>query len=37
MFTIMNKAVSEYFRITKFKLDVVNYIFRNPAKIFTNF
>ena len=37
MFTIMNKAVSEYFRITKFKLDVVNYIFRNPAKMFTNF
>ena len=37
MFAIMNKAVSEYFRITKFKLDVVNYIFRNPAKMFTNF
>jgi len=37
MFTIMNKAVSEYFRITKFKLDVVNYVFRNPAKMFTNF
>ena len=37
MFGIMNKAVSEYFRVTKFKLDVVNYIFRNPAKIFTNF
>ena len=37
MFTIMNKAVSEYFRVTKFKLDVANYIFRNPAKMFTNF
>lgn len=37
MFGIMNKAVSEYFRVTKFKLDVVNYIFRNPAKMFTNF
>ena len=37
MFVIMNKAVSEYFRITKFKLDVVNYIFRKPAKMFTNF
>lgn len=37
MFTIMNKAISEYFRITKFKLGVVNYIFRNPAKMFTNF
>ncbi len=37
MFTIMNKAVSEYFRVTKFKLDVANYIFRNPAKMFANF
>ncbi len=37
MFAIMNKAVSEYFRVTKFKLDVANYIFRNPAKMFTNF
>jgi transposase len=37
MFVMLNKAVSEYFRITKFKLDVVNYIFRNPAKMFTNF
>ncbi len=37
MFTMMNDAVSEYFRVTKFKLDVVNYIFRNPAKMFTNF
>lgn len=37
MFAMMNKAVSEYFRVTKFKLDVANYIFRNPAKMFTNF
>ncbi len=37
MFTEMNKAVSKYFRVTKFKLDIVNYIFRNPAKVFTNF
>ncbi len=37
MFAIMNKAVSEYFRVTKFKLDVANYIFRNPAKMFANF
>ncbi len=37
MFAIMNKAVSEYFRVTQFKLDVANYIFRNPAKMFTNF
>ena len=37
MFAIMNKAVSEYFRVTKFKLDVANYIFRNPTKMFTNF
>jgi len=37
MFAIMNKAVSEYFRITKFKPDIVNYVFRNPAKMFTNF
>ena len=37
MFAIMNKAVSEYFRVTKFKLDVANYIFRNPAKMLTNF
>lgn len=37
MFSVMNDAVSKYFRITKFKLDVTNYIFRNPAKMFTNF
>ena len=37
MFTIMNNAVSQYFGTKKFKLDVVNYIFRNPAKMFTNF
>jgi len=37
MFTMMNDAVSKYFRITKFKLDIVNYVFRNPAKMFTNF
>lgn len=37
MFAIMNNAVSEYFRVTKFKLDVANYIFRNPTKMFTNF
>ncbi len=37
MFVIMNKTVSEYFRVTKFKLDVANYIFRNPTKMFTNF
>jgi len=37
MFTIMNNMVSQYFRTKKFKLDVVNYIFRNPAKMFTNF
>ncbi len=33
MFAIMNKAVSEYFRVTKFKLDVANHIFRNPANV----
>ena len=37
MFTIMNNAVSQYFGTKKFKLDVVNYIFRNPARMFTNF
>ncbi len=37
MFTMMNDAVSKYFRVTKFKLDVANYIFRNPAKMFANF
>jgi len=37
LFTMMNDAVSKYFRITKFKLDVFNYIFRNPVKVFTNF
>jgi len=37
MFSVMNNAVSQYFRTTKFKLDIVNYIFRNPAKMFTNF
>ncbi len=37
MFAIMNDAVSKYFRITKFKLDIINYVFRNPAKMFTNF
>ncbi len=37
MFTMMNDAVSKYFRITKFKLDIINYVFRNPAKMFTNF
>ncbi len=37
MFTEMNKAVSKYFRVTKFNLDIANYIFRNPAKMFTNF
>ncbi len=37
MFTMMNDAVSKYFRRTRFKLDVANYIFRNPAKMFANF
>lgn len=37
MFAMMNKAVSEYFRLTKFKMDITNYIYRNPAKMFTNF
>ncbi len=37
MFSVMHDAVSQYFRTTKFKLDIVNYIFRNPAKMFTNF
>ncbi len=37
MFTMMNKVISEYFRVTKFKLDVANHIFRNPAKMFKNF
>ena len=37
MFSVMSNTVSQYFRITKFKLDIVNYIFRNPAKMFTNF
>jgi len=37
MFSVMNNAVSQYFRTTKFKLDIVNYLFRNPAKMFTNF
>ncbi len=36
MFTISD-AVSKYFRMTRFKLDVANYTFRNPAKMFTNF
>ena len=33
MFTEMNKAVSKYFRVTKFKLDIINYIFRNPTSV----
>ncbi len=37
MFTIMNKTISQYSRITRFKLDIANYIFRNPAKMFRNF
>ena len=37
MFSVMNDIVSRYFRTTKFKLDVTNYILRNPAKMFTNF
>ena len=37
MFSVINDIVSQYFRTTKFKLDVTNYIFRNPAKMFTNF
>ncbi len=37
MFSVMHNVVSQYFRTTKFKLDVTNYIFRNPAKMFTNF
>ena len=37
MVSVMNDVVSQYFRTTKFKLDVTNYILRNPAKMFTNF
>jgi len=37
MFSVMHNVVSQYFRTTKFKLDIVNYIFRNPAKMFMNF
>ncbi len=37
MFSVMHNTVSQYFRTTKFKLDIANYIFRNPAKMFTNF
>ena len=37
MFSVLSNTVSQYFRTTKFKLDIANYIFRNPAKMFTNF
>ena len=36
-FVVMHDAVSEYFRLTKFNLDIKDYIYRNPTKVHANF
>ncbi len=33
MFSIMHDMVSKYFGTTKFKLDILDYIYRNPTRI----